>query len=629
MGTSKTEIQTQKIVRVAIAIIAIAMVFYHVVSVFYVFITPTQYQNLHLIFSLSLVFLVGIRGEKKLRQQFHLILFLILSLACTLYVYVNEEHLINGHLHPPVEVVILGTLLIFLCLEACRRSFGLALPIVILVFFLYALFGQYLPGIFRAPPYPIDGIIGRISIGSLGVYGIYSDILTLSANVIFPFILLGSFLQVLGATRFFLQLGRLAGKKLAGGSAMTAVVSSAAIGSISGSAVANVVTTGAFTIPAMKAAGYRPEEAAAIEAAASNGGQIMPPVMGVVAFLMAAMTGISYREIIVMALIPAILYFFSIGLYVRFRALRKKIKASVEEVDYKDMLLSAPLFVIPLGLLIFLLAKGYSLGYCASVALFVLAAVSIIRKETRPSLPDLLRGFDNAAVYGAQIGVTMASIGILLGSLSFTLLVIKIPGIVGFLSGGNTLLGLILTMFASIIIGCSVSSIAAYVLVAVAACPALVEMGLTIGQAHLFAFYFGVMGLVTPPVAVAALVASRLAGAPFMQTAIEASKAAIAGFIIPYFMVWAPVIILQPAGDWIWATITLLGSVASIIALQVVICGYYLTDIGGWEKGVFAIPPLLVFLSLPGQNSSMMGAGVILFVLATVRHWWRRKKLVS
>lgn len=612
-----------------IVVIAMMMLLYHVVTIRFYLLTPVGHQNMHLLFSLILVFLVAARQHRNSWQWSLMLLLALLSLGSTVYVFIKETQLMEemGTLFPPVEVIVVGSLLIFLSLEASRRAYGWSLPIVVLCFIAYPVIGQYLKGILRCPPFPLTGIIGKISITGLGVSGIYGDVVDMSASIIFIFMIFGSAMRVSGATLFFVEIGKLLGKRLAGGCGLTAVVGSALFGTISGSAVANSATIGSFTIPLMKKAGYAPYQAAAIEATASTGGQIMPPVMGIAAFVMAAMTGIPYQKICLMAAIPAVLYFLSVGLYVQFQAAKAKLAGMMEEPDYRMIYIAGPLFAIPLLVFIFFVVIDYPLNLSVLLCIFVLVVLSLIRKETRTSWREWINGLTEGAIMGAQVGVTCAAIQVMCGAMSLTSLGLKIPALVEYLCGGHLTLALIFGALASLLLGTAVATVPTYVLVAVTVVPVLVGMGVSVGPAHLFNFYFACISILTPPTAIVVLVTSKMAKAPFFKSGIEATKVAIAGFLVPFLIIWAPIITLRP-DDALWSILMILNSIALITAVQVLICGYYLTDVRLWERLLFFAISLLLFFSMPIRRYEMASAGLILFVLATLWQFRMRRQIL-
>lgn len=604
-------------------IVAIAMVLYHLSSGYVLLLSPIEHQNVHLVFALALVFLSDLVKSRRLWPL--TLVFLLLSVASTGYVglFFDELQWKVGDPVPSADVILVGGVLIILVIEGCRRSVGLVLFVAALIFLAYGFLGHYVPGYlhtFRSSP---QEIISRLGIGSMGSMGIYSDFLSVSVNSIFLFIVFGSLLQVSGATRFFMQLAMLAGRRLAGGPAITAVISSALVGMVTGSVAANIATTGSFTIPMMKKTGYRPEQAGAIEATASTGGQIMPPIMGAAAFVMANFLGVPYAEVMKMAVIPAILYFFSAGLYAQFQAKKLRFAPLVEEVDTREMLLAAPLFIAPLTLMVVLLIQHYSLTYTMSLSVVLLLALSFVRKATRPNLRQLVNGFTQGARGGAEIGVICACLSVVTGVLEWKGLGLKLPMTVEMLSGGNLTLALVLAMIVSIILGMGIPTLGVYVLTAVAAAPALIRMGVTAAQAHFFAFYFGVLSFVTPPVAVGAVVAAKLAGAPYIKTAIEACKVAVGGFVVPFLIIWFPWLILkpEPGGTVLWNAVAMIACFTVIIALQAVICNYYLASLRSWERLLFSAISVTILVSLATKSSIMLLGALVFFILLTAWQW--------
>ncbi|MFC1893173.1 TRAP transporter permease [Chloroflexota bacterium] len=612
--------------------IAIVMVIYQLIAPFYLLVGPNHHQLIHLSFALLILFLVYMRQAKKRWLGITLAaLYIIMTIIIVAYTLprVSWLELRSGLPSLPIMVVVIGIVLTFLVLEATRKSFGLAIPIVCLVFVVYAYVAQFLPGLLHGPSVTINRLFIRLGIGALGVNGIFGPVLGMSANLIFLFFVYGALLQITGGTRFFIEVGKFVGRKLAGGAALTSVVSSALVGTITGSPGGNVALTGSFTIPMMKKAGYAPYQAGAIEATASTGGALMPPVMGLVAFLMAALTGIPYIQICIMATIPAILYFLSAGLYAQFHAMKMSdagTLAGMEDakVDFGIMLLYGPLFVLPLLLLIILLIQGYPLSYTVAIAIFFLVLLSFIRKETRPSLRKWIDGLTDGAITGAGIAATCAAIGVILGSISFTVFIPKVPMIVTSISGGYLFPALVLTAISSIILGMGVSIIVAYIVVVLVTAPALLGMGISVPQAHMFTLYFATIGFVTPPVAAAAIVAARLAGAPFLKTALEASKVAVAGFVVPFLFIYNPLLLLRPTTNLVLDGLLLVCAFVLIITLQVVICGQYLTRLNRLERYMFALIALVVFVSFPLQSYIMIATGLAAFILATL--WQLRKR---
>jgi len=435
----------------------------------------------------------------------------------------------------------------------------------------------------------------------------------------------GSVLQAVGATEFFLQMARVIGAKFKGGPGMIAVVSSAGVGSITGSVVANMMITGSFTIPLMKKVGYRPEQAGAIEAAASNGGQILPPVMGITAFAMAGVTGIPYLKICAMALIPALLYFFNVGIYVHLNAVKADVRFEGEKVELRELLLTAPVVLIPFAVIIMLLQIGYSVMYVAFWAILSIIFLSLIRKKTRPSLKAIVEGFGKGAVLGAQIGAITASVGLIITTFTMSGLGLKLAGGLEALSGGNFHLALIIIAAMCVLMGMVGVSIAAYLIVAMFAAPALIKGGVPLEQAHFFVLFPAMFAFITPPVAFLAIVGAKLAGASYMKTAVETIKVAGLGLLLPFMFIYSPVLLLSPLN----ATNAITGIIASILLImagQFSYTGYFLTRCTWVERLLWFATTVILFFFLPVRDYSLFAVGTGLFCLLSLLQWYRKHR---
>ncbi|MFC2003725.1 TRAP transporter permease [Chloroflexota bacterium] len=615
-GEDTTEVGMGRI----IVVVAILMVAYQMASSVYHFISPIPHLAVHLGFALTLVFLNFLRTSKKYRS---ITLFLLLiSIALSLYVFTNASRLslLTGSIFIPMYDLLLGGVLIVILLEAMRKCFGWTLTTVVVIFILYNFFGYLLPYPLRAPQFTLTEVLGRLGLGGLGEVGIYGGILRVSANTIFLFIVFGSLLRATPALRFFIQVGRLFGSKFAGGPGITAVISSSLVGTVTGSIAANIATTGSFTIPLMKSSGYRPEQAAGIEATASTGGQIMPPIMGSAAFLLADFTGIRYAKVMVMAAIPAILYYLSLFCYVLFQGEKLNIGRMTESVNYKELLTGAPVFVIPLGFIVAGLLVGLAPGFCAVVGMVTLLVVAFAGKD-RPKLSDLLNVLADGAVRGAMVAVSCATLGLVVTSLTWTGLGIKLPGLVEAITGGNIVPALFLTMVVCIILGMGMPTAAVYILVAIAAVPALVRMGVPVLPAHMFTFYFGCLSFITPPVAMGSIIAAQMAGTGYMKASIEAVKVALGGFIVPFLMVFAPALLLMPDTGPIPAILSVLGSFVAVALLQVTICAHYLTQINLATRIMCGILAAVTIAAVSMGWSVAIAAIVGVFCLLTIWQW--------
>jgi TRAP transporter 4TM/12TM fusion protein len=538
-----------RIARFVLIVCGLAMFAYHMASSQTVLAGFIENQAIHLAFILLLIFLHSAICSTTLVGRLGNLTLIAVSLAAVGYIYFNVEYLEESVGFPSQTGVIVGTVLIALVIEATRRGWGPILPAVAGLFIAYFVFGHYLSGPLSHQEFKYAFIISYLSVGLTGIFG---QFLAISADQVFLFVVFGSLLSVIKINDLFFELGKGVGRYFRGGPGQTAVISSSLVGTVTGAAVANVAITGAFTIPFMRKVGYTPAQAGGIEATASTGGQIMPPVMGASAFLMASFLGVPYATIMAAALIPALLYYWSVMLGVQFMSVQSGIEAPEEVVDRALVARRLPLFIVPLGIMIAMLAMNYSPSLAAFWAIVVAIAMSYLTADTRPEFGALLKCLAEGAVTGAQIGISLAIVGIMAQTLITTGLGSKIAGLVELLSGGNLVVALILTMIVSLLLGCGVPTAAAYSLVAIVVIPSLIRMGVEPISAHFFAFYFAVVSAVTPPVALAALAGAGIAGASFMRTSIEAFKLAIAGFIIPFLVIFNPTIILHPPG-WIQA----------------------------------------------------------------------------
>jgi TRAP transporter 4TM/12TM fusion protein len=610
---------------IAVVIVGLAMALYHLLSTQVFLQAAKAHFNTHLGFCLLLVFL-DIFGKSKgqFRRLWPLVLTL-LALVATTYVQIYWQELEERAYFNTNLDLIIGFILILLVLEATRRNFGLILPVLAIIVVLYPFVGKSLPEPFRCTAYSLDQTISNLSIGLTN--GIYGIVLPISANYIFLFVLFGGVLQALGGSRFFMLLARLVADRIQGGPGMMAVVSSSVVGSITGSAAANVAITGSFTIPLMKKVGYKPEYAAAIEAAASNGGQIMPPVMGIVAFGMAGMTGIPYLKIITMAVIPALLYYWATGLYVYFRAGQFQIKSvSDEKVDLKDILFTLPSFITPFIVILALLIKGYSVMYVAFWAIVSSIVVAFVKKD-RPSIWAVVEGFVNGARAGAGIGASAACVGLIMATFTMSGLGVKISSGIYAWSGGYLFLALLIIAAICVFMGCGGASLTGYFIVSIFAVPALIKMGIGFEQAHFFTMFFAVFGFLTPPIAVVALIASRLAEASYIKSAIEATKAAVGGFLIPFMFIYCPILLLQ-SQELLQAVIGVIASITCLFVLEVAFVGYYFMDCNVGERLLAAAGGALLFIFFILGNHVLFIAGLIISILLTLLQW-RKKQLLG
>ena len=540
------------------AALAIDVVFYILVFAFigyqmyYIEAVPFEvsvHAILHLGFAMTLLSWAKLRsGTASLLSQIYVISIIVASVAVTAYFFLGYEAILNNPSYPPPIALVFGVVAAVISAILVRWSYGWLFPIFCIIAFLYVLFGNYFPGTFRGPAISLQRTITLLVTDVTSPWGLYGDLLGLSANYLFLFIIFGSVLHAFGGLRFIMQLGNLVASRLRSGPAALAVISSALLGSITGSTAANITITGAFTIPLMKKAGYTPAQAGAIEAAASNGGQFLPPIMGATVFVMAAYTGIPYLQIAKAALIPALMYFVMLLIYAELNARKLKIAKLPFELNLKNLLLDAPLFVLPLASLTAMLLLGYSLMkvvFWSVIVVVSLGLLSGIRKENRINWKDVRDKFAEGALMGANVAAILAVIGIAVAGLEVTGLTMKLSIIFSALGGDNLFVLLILTMTVSLILGTGVPTPAAYVIVATVLSPLLIKQGLPAMQAHLFPLFYAFLSHLTPPVGIGLLIACKLAGAEYHRGAIEVFKAAFPSLLLPYLFIYAPPILLQ------------------------------------------------------------------------------------
>jgi len=528
--------------------VAIVFSLFHLANGYKVWLDEFSLRAVHLSMVLLLSFLLLPFKKNKKRTNIQIAFDLALGLiagASAFYAFTQYETLVN-RIGLPVEGLDLffGIALVVLLIEATRRKVGLALPIICAVFILYAYLGQYCPSAIAHQGYTTSQIINHFYFTVDGIFGVP---LGVSAKYIVLFILFGSFLQVTKAGNFFIDLAFCIVGRTRGGPAKAGVLASGFFGSISGSAVANVMTTGQITIPLMKKTGYKPFFAGAVEAVASSGGQLMPPVMGASAFIMAEMLGVTYWNVVVAAFIPAILYYLALLIMVDLEAGRNGLKGMRKEElpSFWETLKSGWQFLLPLVLLVIMLGMQYSAQKSVFWSIVLLLVVSLFRKETRINLKSFIEALKQGAETSIEVALVCACVGTIIGTFMLTGLGLKFSSILINLAGNNILILLALTMACSIVLGMGMPTSAAYLTLAILVAPALVDMGVLPMAAHLFVFYFGIISAITPPVALASYAGASLAGADFNKTGWVALRLGIVAFIIPYMVVYGPPLMME------------------------------------------------------------------------------------
>jgi TRAP transporter 4TM/12TM fusion protein len=596
--------------------------------------TALVQRPVHLLFMATLAFLgVGVRRRRELaaveqaaaaapdrlargaeraiasafRRGADVALIALTVFACAYLVLQHEALVRRAGNATPLDLVA-GAAALLVVLEMTRRATGWGLVAVALAALVYGWAGPYLPGALAHRGYPPSRLLEHLYLTAEGIWGVP---LGVSAEFVYLFVLFGALLEVAGGGELLIALASRVARGARGAAAMTAAIASALMGSLSGSAVANVVTTGAFTIPLMRRAGFKPHFAAAIEAAASTGGQIMPPIMGAGAFILATWTGIPYARVALAAVIPALLYYLALLFAIHFRAVKM-------DLPRGDAAAHAPVWprmhlLLPLVAIVVFLALGRSPMRAAFWGVVTAAALAMLKRETRLDRRRATAALTSAASSTVQVAAACACAGVVVGVASLTGIGLRMSEWIVTLSGGSLFAGLVLTALGSIVLGMGLPTTAAYVVLAALGAPALVELGAPLLAAHLFIFYFGCISNVTPPVALAAFAAAGIADAPPMRTAATALSLASAGILVPFTFVYGPALLLDaPPLEIVLATVTATAGVAALAAAMI---GFLRAPLPVWERALLAA--CAVALIFPGWLTD--GAGLAGLAFAALR----------
>ena len=615
-------------------------------SLFHLFITyhplPELIQRAaHVSIGLGLIFLLYPARQRTSRSKVSLIDWglVLLSFASFAYLFIEYQDIMTTRGGIPNQLdVMFAILTVVLVIEAARRVMGWMLPILGLIFLAYPFISHFnwMPDRLLTRPYTISDIFGQMY---LKTEGLYSSAIGASVTFIFLFILFGAFLAKSGMGKLFNDLAMaLAGHKQ-GGPAKVAVISSGFMGSINGTAVANVVGTGSFTIPLMKKIGYHKNFAGAVEASASVGGQILPPVMGASAFIMAETTGVSYGTIALAALLPALLYYLGVLAQVHFRAGRDNLKG-VPKADLprvKAVLKERGHLLIPIVALVFFLFQSMPVSYAAVYTIILTVVVAGLRKSTRMGVKDVLDALADGAKQSLSVMAACAVVGIIIGVVSLTSLGSVMTSSIMSIGAGSLFLTLFFTMLASMILGMGLPSIPAYIITATMAAPALANFDIPVLVAHMFVFYFGLFANITPPVALAAFAGAGIAGGDPMRTGFQALRLSLAGFIVPFLFVYNPaMLMIDTAGAAVnarefafpaWTTIVSITvtSVIGIIALGAAVEGYFKTALSWFWRIFLGVGALLMII--PESITDIIG--IVMVAIAIILNYLSAKKQVQ
>lgn len=604
-----------------ITVIAIAMSLFHLYTAGLGVFEAIKQRSIHLTFVLVLVFLLYPANKKSPKDRvtpFDVML-VALSLFAGVYLMAIYDDLANaGGVYTRMDIWV-GGLLCLLVLEAARRATGKELPIMALLFVAYALFGDLIPGQFGHRGYSLDRIIEHMFLTTEGIYGVA---LGVSSTYIFLFILFGAFLSETGMAKFFNALAMAVAGGSPGGPAKVAIFASGLLGTINGSAVANVATTGAFTIPLMKSIGYRPHFAGAVEAVASTGGQIMPPVMGAAAFIMVEFLGMTYTQIMISAIFPAFLYYLACWAMIHLEALKEGLQGLP-----KDQLPKAGMVMrqsghltIPVIAIVALLLYGLTPLYAAFFTILITVAASYIKKDTAIGLAGILKALEGGARSAVGVAMACAVVGFVVGVSSLTSLGLTFGANIIDLSGNNLMLMLVLTAVTALILGMGLPTTACYIVAATIAAPALIKIGVQPLVAHFFVFYFACLSNLTPPVCLASFTAAGIAGASPYKVGWTSTRLGVAGFLVPFLAVYSPMLLFQGSYNTITLIEALITATVGIIALSAALENWLLRECTLLERAVLFCGSM--GLIIPGLWTDIFGLGVVAAV-----YFWQKRSL--
>ena len=634
-----------------VSILLVSLSIFHYYTAGFGLLRESTHRGVHLAFVLSLIFLVFGFNKRAYKREpkstwlspggiplFDWVIALALALTVLYIPYIFEELAFKVG-NPDKIDVFMGTILLVGLLEGTRRAMGWPLPIIAIVFMIYAMFGQEFPGLLKHAGSSWSQIVNHLYLTSQGVYGVAIGVV---ATYVFHFVLFGVLATRIGLGQLFLDVASAIAGRYAGGPAKVSVFGSAMFGMLSGSSIANAVTVGSLTIPAMIRVGYPRHFAAGVEAASSTGGQITPPIMGAAAFLMIEFLNIPYRDIALAATFPAFLYFFGMFMQVHFEAKRQNLRGLTEEEmpKLKESFRKRWPTLIPLVVLIGVLVSGRTPYLAAFAGITACIVVGLLNPVQRLRWRDLYDAFETGAKYALAVGAAAGTVGIVIGVVTLTGVGFKVSFIViaasqaiagaaaailpDFLVNMQTLTliaALVITGLVCILMGCGIPTTANYIIMVAVAAPTLVQLGVQPLAAHMFVFYFGILADLTPPVALAAYAAAGMAGSDPFKTGNTAFMLGISKLLVPFVFIFSPSLLLVLKGfTWEEFFITLSGAIVGLVFLSAAFSGYFLTHMKAWERWTFALAALL-FIA-PGWQSGL--AGLVLALPAVLAQFGRR-----
>jgi TRAP transporter 4TM/12TM fusion protein len=599
----------ERLLKAIISIVAVGMSAYHLTVAFIGAPQALFFRSTHLLFALTLVFLLypGFRRREGARASWPELIWIALAIGTTVYIWVNHEHLLTRFVFvddPTQLELVLGFTFTLIVLEATRRVIGWPLPVTAVIFLCYALF------IAKSRPEQI------IEIMYLTTEGIFGPTLGVSAAYVIMFVLFGAFMERTGIGQLFMDFALSLTGHTAGGPGKVAVVSSSLFGTVSGSAVANVLVDGPITIPLMKRTGFKPAFAAAVESVASTGGQIMPPIMGAAAFVMAEFLAVSYFQVAVWAFIPAVLYYLAVFCAVHFESKRVGLlglpRSEIPRLG--TVMRERGHLFIPLLTILFGLMAGYSAPLCALAGTLTCVPVALLRKTTRKGIGwrTVWSAMEEGAKNAIAVALACACAGIVIGVITLTGAAINFTAIVVNLSQELLVLALILTMMAGIILGMGMPTTPAYIVMVSLLVPAIIKLGAIPPAAHMFAFYFAILSAITPPVALAVYAAAGLAKANLWESGLTAVRVGAAGFIVPFMFIFEPSLLM--IGEWTAILQSFTTAAIGTVCLAAGLFGYLMGPARIWER-VFLVGAAVLLIK-PGLVTDLTGAALLISALA-------------
>ncbi len=601
-----------------ITVLAVGLAIFQLYTAFFGVLPTMQQRSFHVAFVLPMIFLLYPATKQSPRDHATPLdwTFAIGSGACALYVFFGYESIATrAGIVYPYELV-LGGIFIALVFIAGIRVLGLILPIFCFMFLLFGYFGRVMPGPIQHFGLSIPRIIEELYLTTDGLFGLVTGV---SATYIYLFVLFGAFLSATKTSDFFNDFSMALTGHLKGGPAKIAVLSSALMGTISGSTSANVATTGAFTIPLMKSIGYKPHFAGAVEASASTGGQIMPPVMGAAAFIIADSLNVPYTKVLICAIVPAFLYFWGIWCSLSFEASKLGLKGLPKETlpNLKSVIIKGGYKSIPLFVIVYFLVKGYNPLYSACWGIVCCVLLSFVKKSDRLNVKDFIRTLEDGSRGALSVAMACIIVGVVIGIMGATGVALRIGDAVLALTAGHLIPTLIVTMVIAILLGMGMPTTASYVMASAVATPAMILLGVNPLDAHMFVFFYAVLSSVTPPVCVGAYTAAGIANSDPNRTAFTAVKLALSGFIVPFIFVLAPEILLTNATNWLVTIQAMISATVGVVLLSSATENYMMAPLH-WYERILALGGALGLL-YPGTLSDLAGLAVLAFLYLTTK----------